>query len=272
MKRKKSNGKRKHAFQAQSQDMETAFVRLVEYLIAGLWSYISFSIVRSGETCLIAIRRSGCCGQTERQPQQIRYAGAASTEMAFVGKHEVPDLPPKELKEWLREWLQDHIAVVSETLLICIPTELLGVLITADLPEEQRKSALQEWDKDQYEHELCEDCLRELRETDSLTGFAVKEVCSDEYTHNYLQSLKIFTVASVWLTGMSPWKVCACTRKAQVLSAECPHRFTGDGKRDASLVGKYLGLTSEALEEAYDRIPNIFQILGWHRDSVPDED
>jgi len=261
-KKKKSSGKRRRAFQAPSQDMENAFVRLVQYLIGGLWKYLSFSIVSYGETCVIAIRKSETSNQPVPKPRQIQYAGAASTEIAYIRK---PDVPDKALKEWLRERLRDHIAAVPETLLICIPAEMLEVLVADDLPEERRKLALQKWNELKHEHEQCEDCQRKLRESDSLTGLAVEDVCSDEYIHAYLQSLKLFTVASVLLNGLSPWQICAGMRKAQALSAECPHcRFTGDGLRDASRLMMHLGLTPASIDEAYDRNPKVFQTLGWH--------
>jgi hypothetical protein len=50
-----------------------------------------------------------------------------------------------------------------------------------------------------------------------------------------------------------------------MLSAETPDGYTGDAIRDAMHSCRYLGITSETIEDAFDRSPNTFMLLGWDR-------
>jgi len=249
------------------QDIQKACERLVSYLLAGIWSCCSTCMVRYGDTCLIAVRNGNSYGK--RSPERIPSAGSDASEMAFIDKSEVPK---KVSRSWLRERLWQYFHYTGSSVLLFLPTWLLEVLIADDFSEDWRQMVLQNWKGTQIAHNLCEKCQGELGESDSLKAFTVGGIRSGMYIDDYLLTLKTITVATVVQTGMAPIEICKLVRQGQKLSAESPDGCVYDGVSDAWQACSYLGLTSEAFNEALNRSPEIFEIIGQVKTSGSDED
>jgi len=281
--KKNSNGKRRHAPPVPPlQNRLDAIERLVKYMIAGIWNFYSISIARYGETSLIAVRNDNPREQTGQESRRISYAGLSGSEMVFISTSEVPERASKEglrerlfpntaSKEWLREQLREHFVATSESVLIFVPVWLLDFLTADDFPKHWRETLLRYWKNSKvWQSEAT--WHREHREFNSLTGFVTGNARSGEYVDDYILSLKTITAAAaVVRTGMSPPDICALVRKGQMLSAEIQDGYTGDGIFDGRHACRYLDLTSKELDEAFERFPEIFKVLGWERKSYPDK-
>jgi hypothetical protein len=222
-------------------------------------------LITRGDTCVITLRREDGSEQTERQAGRISYAGSPDSKIVFVGLQEVPD---EAQREWLRERLREHFAVVNESdsVLILIPAALFEVVTAEYLSEDLRRLAQQLWNEARNEHgTLCQTCEKEAWDLNSLTGFVSDQTRSGEYIAAYANALKSYTAASVLQTGRSPLSVCARVRKGQ-MPAEKPFADTGndrhDGWCDGSFACRYLHLTRKGLDEALDLAPQLFTLLG----------
>jgi len=282
---KNSNRKRRHVPPVPPlQDRLDAIERMVKYVIAGIWNFYSISIMRSGLTDVIAVRNDKTSTQTGRESRQIPCAGLAESEMVFISVTEVPDRTPQEwlrerllpnpaLKEWLRERLREHFVAASESVLIFLPMWLLDSLSADDFPKHWRDTHLQYWENHKISYKRMRETWqseptwhREYREFNSLPGLATKNARSSEYVDDYIRALKIISVATAVVRhGISPPDICALVRKGQMLSAEIQDGYTGDGIFDGRHACRYLDLTSEELDKAFERFPEIFMFLGWER-------
>jgi hypothetical protein len=241
-----------------SQDIRNAIERLLKYVIAGIWSCFAFSIVRYGDTCLIAAQNAEPYG--DRYPREIPSAGSCDSEMAFINKSGVPT---KVSRSWLRERLWQYFHYKGRSVLIFLPTWLIEVLIADDFSEDWRQMALKNWKDTQNVHNLCEKCQGELRDSNPLKAFTVGGTRSAMYIDDYLLTLKTITAATVVQTGMDPIEIRNLVIKGQQLSAESPDGFVYDGVSDAWQACSHLGLTPEALDEALNRSPEIFETIGY---------
>ena len=274
---------------AEHQEFGEMVLRLMEYLLAGVWRNFSISLVFFGTTYLIVLHRRvvicqkcansiasvsvetiGTSERTGQKSRRIPYAGEPGSEMVFVNASEVPDKDPKK---WLQAQLKEHLAVTSDRLLMFIPMPLMDALLTEDSPEHHRWAALRDWKKFQNEHwNLCEMSQHELQEFIALTGFASKETRSGEYVDHYTLVLKSIATAALVQTDMPCIEICSRIRKGQLESAENPDDYTGNAVFDGIHAGRYLDMTLEDIEKAEARSPKIFTYIGWDSDSVPDED
>jgi hypothetical protein len=241
-----------------SQDIRNAIDRLLKYVIAGIWRCYVFSFVRYGGTCLIAVRNGNPYG--DRHPRKIPSAGSYGSEMAFINKSGVPT---KISRSWLRERLWQYFHYTGRSVLIFLPTWLIEVLIADDFSEDWRQMALQNWKGTQIVHNSCEKCQEELRGSNSLKAFTVGNTRSTMYVDDYLLALKTITAATVVQTGMAPIEICNLVLKGQKLSTESTDGCAYDCVSDAWQACSCLGLTSETFNEALNRSPEIFEIIGY---------
>ena len=99
---------------------------VLKYLIADVWRFYTAHIMHQGDTSIIVVRKEKD-KETWQKAKKISYASLrGSSDMLFVDGQDVPDMAPKE---WLRELVQDRLAVTSKTLNIFLPTWLLKILI-----------------------------------------------------------------------------------------------------------------------------------------------
>ena len=256
-----------------SREIEKAGKQLIQYLLAGAWLAYGIHLITRGDTCVITLRRDDGNEQTDRQAGRISYAGSPDSEIACIGMQEVPDEAPRK---WLRKRLREHFAVASESVLILIPSALFEVVMADYLSKDLQRLARQYWNEEvQNEHwTLCQTCQREVRDLNSLTGFVSDKTRSGEYINAYTTALNSLTAASVLRTGRSPLAVCALVRKGQMPGEESfanTGSDVGDGMCDGWCACRYLGLTRKGVVKALDLAPQLFALLGWEDESIPDE-
>jgi len=246
--KKNSNGKHGRAVQEPSvQDIENAIERLLKYLLAGIGRYIGYLNFSGGDRCTIIVCNERAGKQTKQKTRRIPVAGEPGCGYVFTDTQKVPD---NEQKKWLQTLTQEHLAAAPEMLHIFMPAQFLEFLLADDLLEDYRQSALKNWKEFQNKLNLCETSQRELREFNSVTGFVTGKARSGEYVDDYTRTVKTFAIAAFGETDLSPLKICSLIRKGQMLSAETPDGYTGDGIEDGKHACRYLDIaTPQVLED-----------------------
>jgi len=251
MSKKKSKRRKQVANTVQEsslQDIENAIERLLKYLLAGIGGYIGYlNFSSGGDRCTIIVCNERTGKQTKPKPRRIPSPGVPGCGYVFIGTQKVPDNEPKK---WLQTLTQEHLAAAPEMLHIFMPAQFLEVLLADGLLADCRQSALQNWKEFQNKQNLCETSQRELREFNSLTGFVTGKARSGEYVDDYTRTVKTFAIAAFAETDLSPLKICSLIRKGQMLSAETPDGYTGDGIEDGKHACRYLDIaTPQVLED-----------------------
>jgi hypothetical protein len=249
-KRKRQRKVSRTVKEPSAQDIENAIERLLKYLLAGIGRYIGFLNFSGSDRCTIIVCNERTGKQTKQKTRRIPLAGEPGCGYVFIDTQKVPD---NEQKKWLRTLVHQHLAARPEMLHIFMPVQFLEVLLADDLLEalladdlleDCRQSALQDWEEFQNKRNLCETYQRELREFNSVTGFVTGKARSGEYVDDYTRAVKTFAIAAFVETDLSPLKICSLIRKGQMLSAETPDGYTGDGIEDGKRACRYLDIAT----------------------------
>jgi hypothetical protein len=244
------------------------FIPMLKSMVDGVGRDYVHYLMPHGDTYVLIVRMK----DVQHQTKPIPLAGSPGSGVLFIDERAVPETSPVN---WIRERIQEHLAVTPHRLVVLIPVGLINFLIIDALSRKGRQlirqlywKSIQEWRED-----MDEKSRRELQECTSGTEVAVSEDFDWDYKDEYISGVQT-VVAAVANTDMSPFEICSLVRKGQRLPEAHPDHYPDTGLGDGMHACRFaMGQPStpfkELVEELLDQFPRTFMQLGWVPMPVP---